>query len=486
MSPNSNLIAESQKINPSSVIELYKLELNAKQHGVAATYTFHDGRSILNNGSADIVWTGITFLAFPVKVDGYEYQGNGQLPQPKLKVANVNGMITELLKTIRVLNPGNDLIGAKLTRIRTFGRFLDAVNFEGGVNPNADPTAEWPREIYYIIQKSAETRDLVEFTLASAFDLQGVRAPKRQCLSNICSWAYRSSECGYTANRYYKENNELTSLAEEDECGKTLDSCRKRFGQVETVGMVTAGSLIVTGINSASITQISQGDSIVGFGLPTNTTVTSVNISNLSLTVSRASVSTNDVNSSGGYVQREGILVDGGLRIRTPEAGFTANQVVAGMSVTGPFLPTDRTVTIESVTFGNDGYYYLKLAIPFNTGIYGSLRGNREGAYITSTGGIEWQLNQRIDTLAAGDYIVYDKATIGTKVLTVTLSKTGVSPDRGLLASAGTYIGPISIYAPAVPTTSTYSFSGQRIYLIKTGGALPFGGFPGLSSYITA
>jgi lambda family phage minor tail protein L len=484
MSPTANLIAESQKINPSAVIELYKLDLNTKQHGVTATYTFHDGKNVLSNGSTDIVWAGTTFLAFPVKVEGYEYQGNGQLPQPRLKVANINGMITELLKTIRVLNPGNDLIGAKLTRIRTFGRFLDAVNFEGGVNPTADPTAEWPREVYYIIQKSAETRDLVEFTLASAFDLQGVRAPKRQCLSNLCSWVYRSSECGYTNNRYYKENNELTSIQSEDECGKTLDACRKRFGQVQTVGMVTTGSYTLTGIDSAAITQISPGDSITGFGLSPNTTVTNVNTSNLSLTLSNFSVSNNNINSNGGYVEREGILVSGGTTIQTSSPGFN-NVITVGMTVTGPFLSTGEVITVESVTDGNDGYIYIKLGIPFNKGMYGTLRGTRSNAVISSSGSIEWSLNKPINTMEIGDFIVNDKAIAGTKVLSITLSRSGIMPDRGLLASAGN-IGDVSIYAPAVPAPSTYTFTGQRTYLIKTGGALPFGGFPGLSSYIAA
>jgi phage-related protein len=61
-----------------------------------------------------------------------------------------------------------------------------------------DPSAEFPREIFYVDRKVVETRDVVEFELAAAFDLAGVRAPKRQCISNVCQWVYRSAECGYT------------------------------------------------------------------------------------------------------------------------------------------------------------------------------------------------------------------------------------------------------------------------------------------------
>ena len=70
----------------------------------------------------------------------------------------------------------------------------------GGVTPYGpfDPTyPEFPREIYYVDRKTAETRDVVEFELAAAFDLAGVRAPKRQCIGNICQWIYKSVECGY-------------------------------------------------------------------------------------------------------------------------------------------------------------------------------------------------------------------------------------------------------------------------------------------------
>ena len=75
---------------------------------------------------------------------------------------------------------GNDLTGATFTRIRTMAKFLDAANFSGGSNPlgTPDPSAEFKRQIYIIDRKSAENRDIVEFELAGAIDMAGVRAPK--------------------------------------------------------------------------------------------------------------------------------------------------------------------------------------------------------------------------------------------------------------------------------------------------------------------
>ena len=107
----------------------------------------------------------------------------GQIPRPTLTVSNALGTITSILLTVNQTTTGNDLTGATVTRIRTLAKFLDAVNFAGGVNPygTPDPNAEFPQEIYSIDRKASETRDAVSFELAAPIDLAGVRAPKRQC-----------------------------------------------------------------------------------------------------------------------------------------------------------------------------------------------------------------------------------------------------------------------------------------------------------------
>jgi lambda family phage minor tail protein L len=205
------LVSALQEIAPGAVIELFELELNVTQHGVADIYRFHAGTSLNSNGA--LRWAGNEHLRFPIEAEGFEYSGNGQLPRPKVRVSNILGTITALL-----LSLPDGLEGAKLTRIRTLARYIDGANFPGGTNPygTPDPTAEFPREIYYVDRKVAETRDVVEFELAASFDLAGVRAPKRQCIANICQWVYKSAECGYTGGLPI--------------CEKTLDACKAHFG----------------------------------------------------------------------------------------------------------------------------------------------------------------------------------------------------------------------------------------------------------------
>lgn len=244
----SIIAGDFQAPNPSAIIELFELQLFADIHGFNETYRFHAGTNLVNNGA--VLWKGNAYSALPIEADGFEYNGQGQLPRPKIRVGNILSTITTLL----VLVPGG-LEGAKVTRVRTLAKYLDADNFppsgdilllEDGdallleddgtfllepINPTEDYSAEFPREVFYVDRKVAENRDVVEYELVSVFDLAGVRAPKRQCIGNICQWVYRSPECSYTGTNYFAADDTVVPSASQDVCGKRLSSCRARFGQ---------------------------------------------------------------------------------------------------------------------------------------------------------------------------------------------------------------------------------------------------------------
>ena len=177
---SASVVSDLQNINPSAIIELFTLTPTAALHGSATTHRFHNGTSLKDNG--EIVWAGDTYQRFPIKAEGFAYQ-RGQLPKPTLTVSNALGTITAILLNVNETTTGNDLTGATFTRIRTQARFIDAVNFPSNVNPygTPDPTAEYAREVFLIDRKSAENREVVVFELATASDMAGVRAPKRQC-----------------------------------------------------------------------------------------------------------------------------------------------------------------------------------------------------------------------------------------------------------------------------------------------------------------
>ncbi len=119
--------------------------------------------------------------------------------------------------------------GCKLTRIRTFARFLDAVNFPGG-NPAADPTQALPPEIWYIDRKAGEDGQTMSFEIAASLDLVAVKLPRRQFIQNCCTWVYRGADCGYAGPPVADIGGNPTSVAAQDACGKRLSDCILRFG----------------------------------------------------------------------------------------------------------------------------------------------------------------------------------------------------------------------------------------------------------------
>lgn len=217
----SSVYADLSGLAINAIIELFQLQLVASLHGTSDIYYFHAGVNAAVSGN--IVFAGDTYVRLPIQAEGFEYSNTGTLPRPTLTVANLGGEISALLLIANTFTPGNDLGGAVVTRIRTLKKYLDG-------EAAADPNARFPAEIWYIDRKSAETRDVVQWELASKFDLAGIFMPKRQLIANICQWEYRSAECSYTGSNYFDINNNVVGTLAADRCGKRLSSCKLRFG----------------------------------------------------------------------------------------------------------------------------------------------------------------------------------------------------------------------------------------------------------------
>jgi lambda family phage minor tail protein L len=211
--------ADIQSLAASAIIELF--ELDATLLGAAAKLYFHAGTNALTQ---PVVWQGVSYLPLPIEASGFEWSGKGQLPRPKMRVTNVDGLFGALTAQYA------SLLGAKLTRRKTLAKFLDAVNFPGGINATADITQSYPDEVYFVDRKASENAVFIEFELASALDLPGVMLPRRQFISNTCAWRYRGAECGYAGVAMYDSTDAVTLIPANDACGKRLSSCKARFG----------------------------------------------------------------------------------------------------------------------------------------------------------------------------------------------------------------------------------------------------------------
>ena len=480
-------VSALQAIAPGAIIELFQLELNAAQHGVNETYYFHAGVNATGN-NGDIIWAGNQYMRFPLEAEGFEYSGQGQLPRPKLRISNIFGNITALILTLP-----SGLEGAKVTRIRTLGRFLDGANFpvsdilltedsfalllEDGssilldpTNPTEDPTAEFPREICYVDRKVVETRDVIEFELAAVFDLIGVRAPKRQCVSNVCQWKYRGPECGYAGNAYFNTNNQPVATLAQDACGKQLSSCELRFEQQYRTGSVTAGSNILTLTQASSF---SAGDPVTGFGLPTGTTVASV--SGALVTLSQNAIATTNVvrtgTIQGNYTQ---IVVS------------SATGIAPGMAVVGNYLPANCQVVAVSGTT-------VTLSSTVNLTQFFTVVGSATSLVTVdfavyfpqaTSFSVGWFLASSVMPLNRYAQIT-NKRSVATKVSSgrnVVISRYAVadiSQNQGSNANAAW-----TFYVFAGIPSATYTFfATDQSYTFRANANIPFGSFPGVGQY---
>lgn len=172
-----------------------------------------------------IWWQGVRYEPFPIEAEGFEQSSTGgSLPRPTLRASNIGGFLGAYVRAMR------DALGAKLTRRRTLGKYLDARNYTAG-NPTADPNAGFPDDIFYVARKKNENAIFIEMELAVKFDVAGIKLPRRQVIAGTCQWVYRSPECTYAGPPVQDINGNFTADFKLDQCRKTLDACKARFGQ---------------------------------------------------------------------------------------------------------------------------------------------------------------------------------------------------------------------------------------------------------------
>ena len=215
-----------ESLAPSAPLELFEIDLTPWG---GAVLRFHAGTNQLGQ---PVVWAGETYQPMPIQAEGFEFK-SGQAPTPKLRIANINGAITGFILDYE------EILGAKVSRIRTSAQYLDAVNFPDG-NPHADPEAQLPTEIWYIDRRATETKVFVEFELSSSFDVLGDQLPGRQIIANICPATYRDPDtgCGWSPDPVsgpFFDRLDAPTTAVNDQCSRRLSGCRCRFGQVAQI-----------------------------------------------------------------------------------------------------------------------------------------------------------------------------------------------------------------------------------------------------------
>ena len=195
------LHGEAAKLEPTALIELFEVdlsdivtpdrlekrekfnELNRMAGGSLVTdpasaeisvFRFHNNIKLIKR---DIWFQGNRYFPFPCKAEGFEVNSNGTAATPKITFGSRSDKSTRFAILKELIKDLDDLVGARVNRIRTFSKFLDSKNwYDDSGNPlfedipneiAPDEGAFFPPDVYYIDKKSYEDKTAIQFQLAS-------------------------------------------------------------------------------------------------------------------------------------------------------------------------------------------------------------------------------------------------------------------------------------------------------------------------------
>lgn len=196
-------------LNSDSFVDLFEIYIDE----TVGIFRFHAGK----NFNQSIIFRGNSYEPLPVDFSGFEFFADGKQNRPSIKLANIDGFITNYIKN------KNDLINSKIKRLKVFVRNLDDANFSEQVNPffgyrkKRNAISGYGNSFYednYIInKKTQENKFYIEFDLNSPLDLENQSLPNRKVSDNICSWNYRGCGCNYGKIPWSPKGKQEVSVA---------------------------------------------------------------------------------------------------------------------------------------------------------------------------------------------------------------------------------------------------------------------------------
>lgn len=226
MSVNSKIKEQIQKLSVGEFITLF--EIDTSIYG-GITYYFTPNTV---SGTQFVGFGGNTYIPIPAQITGYKLSANGALERPSLAVANTDRAFNYILESY------NNLNGCIVTIRSTFRQYLD-----DGDDPDSAAQAE--PQIFKIHQKTAHTKDTIQWELSAVIDNQKAMIPRNivaaeKCIARYRTWdsdvsnfVYNTSKlaCPYTGSNYYDDTGSITT-ADKDKCSKDLYGCRLRYPDI--------------------------------------------------------------------------------------------------------------------------------------------------------------------------------------------------------------------------------------------------------------
>lgn len=211
-----------QRFDLGQEVTLYELDLTEFGLGIVRfTPATEDNNTAIGFG-------GETYAPHPMRAEGFELTSAGALPRPSLSVSNLDNSFTALV------DQNDDLHGATLTRIRTYGRYLD-----DGDDPDGEQ--HLPLDIYTVVQKTEHTLERISWQCAAAMDQESVELPARTIVRDFCDHTVRRWDPVAAAYDYVNvtcpwvgaaknENGAPCAPADEVFSKKLKTCCQARFG----------------------------------------------------------------------------------------------------------------------------------------------------------------------------------------------------------------------------------------------------------------
>lgn len=222
---NPDIRSSINSLSPGQLIDLW--EVDCTDIG-GSIYRFTPNTT---ESGTSVYLNGVEYLPLEVEIEGLEYKSDGQQPRPTIKIGNINQTFTAAIVSL------DDMVGAKLTRRRTFRQFLDD-------GEEADSSVQFPADVFFVERKKSHNPLYIEWELVSIIDQAKVSIPRRQVIRDICTHRYREwdattstfdytkATCPYTGDATYDEFGDATTSGG-DACGKRVYDCELRYGDDE-------------------------------------------------------------------------------------------------------------------------------------------------------------------------------------------------------------------------------------------------------------
>lgn len=229
-----SVLEDMESTTPDAMLELFSVDLSGQGGGV---FYF---APVAVDGAAPS-FGGQVYSVVPCQASGFEWTGNGPMPQPSLEfaIARLDGDVASATAILlALLEQYDDLLDARVTRLETQRKHLD-----DGLDP--DGAKHLGLEIFTIEQKTNQTPDSVEFRLTASVDMEDVVYPRRSAM-NRCTAVYRiaaggggfdytNATCPYVGAARFDIAGDPVFTDAEDRAGKDLNCCKTRFGEFATL-----------------------------------------------------------------------------------------------------------------------------------------------------------------------------------------------------------------------------------------------------------